>query len=113
MRPTLPVKASSKLITGAERDGNGNGNASSGANLATSSYANQSNLTASAFMQAFSGGLPDPEGTTTIDKVNPIHVNPADTTSAITGYTVTTSKTSTTTTATNYDVAADGTLTAQ
>ena len=52
-------KANATLIPTAARDGNGNGNASSGANLATSSYANQSNSsTASAFMQAFSGGLP-------------------------------------------------------
>ena len=55
--------ATSQLIEGAARDGNGNGNASAGANLATSSYANQSNsTTANAFMQAFSGGLPEPEG---------------------------------------------------
>jgi hypothetical protein len=85
-------KASAKLLDGAERDGNGNGNASSGANLATSSYANQSNSsTASAFMQAFSGGLPDEAGQTTIQKVNPIYATPGDTTSAITGYDIETS----------------------
>ena len=49
--------ASSSMISGANRDANGTGNASAGANLATSSYANQSNATtASAFIQAFSGG---------------------------------------------------------
>ena len=107
-------KASSKLITGAERDGNGNGNASSGANLATSSYANQSNSsTASAFMQAFSGGLPDPEGTTTIDKVNPIYQTAGNSSTPVTGYTITTSKTTTTTTDTAYDVDVNGVLTAK
>lgn len=63
---TSTFVASSELVGGAIRDGNGNGNASAGANLATSSYANQSNsTTASAFMQAFSGGgLP---GSVTVD----------------------------------------------
>ena len=85
-------KASSTLLDGAARDGNGNGQASSGANLATSSYANQSNSsTASAFMQAFSGGLPDQAGVTTIQKVNPIYETDGDPTSAITGYNIETS----------------------
>jgi hypothetical protein len=80
-------KASAKLLDGAARDGNGNGNASSGANLATSSYANQSNSsTASAFMQAFSGGLPDQTGATTIQEVTPTYTD-----GEITGYDITTS----------------------
>ena len=85
-------KASSTLLDGAARDGNGNGNASSGANLATSSYANQSNSsTASAFMQAFSGGLPDQAGATTIQKVNPVYETPGDPTTDIVGYEIETS----------------------
>ena len=106
--------AKSELIDGAARDGNGNGNASSGANLATSSYANQSNSsTASAFMQAFSGGLPNVEGTTTIDKVTPI-VGTVDGEEVTTGYTITTSTIQTTqNTPVAYDVDDDGNLTAQ
>lgn len=61
---TSNFTATSSLIPDATRDGNGNGNASAGSSLATSSYANQSNsTTANAFMQAFSGGLPEPTGT--------------------------------------------------
>lgn len=85
-------KASTTLLDNATRDGNGNGQASSGANLATSSYANQSNSsTASAFMQAFSGGLPDQAGATTIQKVNPIYETAGDPTTAIVGYDIETS----------------------
>ena len=84
-------KAMSKLLDGAERDGNGNGNASSGASLATSSYANQSNSsTASAFMQAFSGGLPDQVGETTITNVTPIYGD-ANNPDTITDYDIITS----------------------
>ena len=97
-------------------DENGNGNASSGANLATSSYANQSNSsTASAFMQAFSGGLPDPQGVTTIDKVNPIYETAGDATTPVVGYDIVTSVVTTTTSdPVSYDVdLATGELTAQ
>ena len=99
-------KANATLIPTADRDGNGNGNASSGANLATSSYANQSNSsTASAFMQAFSGGLPDPQGVTTIDKVNPIYETADDPTTAVVGYDIVTSVVTTTTSdPVSYDV---------
>ena len=67
----------------------------------------------SAFMQAFSGGLPDPEGTTTIDKVNPIYQTAGNSSTPVTGYTITTSKTTTTTTDTAYDVDSNGVLTAK
>ena len=55
---TSTFEASSDLLAGAERaDSIGNGNASAGANLGTSSFASQANnTTASAFMQAFTGG---------------------------------------------------------
>ena len=55
---TSTFQASSDLIAGADRaDSIGNGNASAGANLGTSSFASQANnTTASAFMQAFTGG---------------------------------------------------------
>ena len=109
-------KANATLIPTAARDGNGNGNASSGANLATSSYANQSNSsTASAFMQAFSGGLPDPQGVTTIEKVNPIYETAGDDSTPVVGYDIVTSVVTTTTSdPVSYDVdLATGELTAQ
>ena len=55
---TSTFEASSDLLAGAERaDSIGNGNASASANLGTSSFASQANnTTASAFMQAFTGG---------------------------------------------------------
>ena len=110
-------KASSTLLDGAARDGNGNGNASSGANLATSSYANQSNSsTASAFMQAFSGGLPDQAGATTIQKVNPIYETAGDPTTDIVGYEIETSVVQApAVTTTSYDIddgSTDGSVTA-
>ena len=57
-RATTNFIAESDLIAGATRpDSLGNGNASAGANVATSSFATQSNaVTASGFMQAFTGG---------------------------------------------------------
>ena len=67
---TSKFTSTAQLIEGATRDGNGNGNASAGANLATSSYANQNNATtANAFMQAFSGGLPEAKGVETIKSI--------------------------------------------
>ena len=63
--------ASSSMIEGVGRDANGTGNASAGANLATSSYANQSNATtASAFIQAFSGGAAGATGDLNITGVS-------------------------------------------
>ena len=55
---TSTFQADSTLIDGANRaESIGNGNASASASLTSSSYANQSNgTTASAFIQAFSGG---------------------------------------------------------
>ena len=68
---TSKFTSTAQLIEGATRDGNGNGNASAGANLATSSYANQNNATtANAFMQAFSGGLPEAKGVETIVNIS-------------------------------------------
>jgi len=57
-RDTSNFIAESVLTSGAARpDSLGNGNASAGANLATTSFANQANnTTASGFMQAFTGG---------------------------------------------------------
>ena len=53
--------AQTNMIDGIARDANGTASASAGANLATSSYANQSNATnTSAFIQAFSGGQAAP-----------------------------------------------------
>ena len=103
--------ASAELLTGAARDGNGNGNASSGANLATSSYANQSNSsTASAFMQAFSGGLPDSVGTTAIKSIE--EVESGGTGTGVTGYKITTSLIEETTQPTvEYTVDGSGNLT--
>ena len=97
--------ATSQLIEGAARDGNGNGNASAGANLATSSYANQSNsTTANAFMQAFSGGLPEPEGELVITGISGTQAN---------GYTVEGTRTTTTNHSTTYTVDGDGAVTNQ
>ena len=55
---TSTFEASSDLLVGADRlDSIGNGSASASANLGTSSFASQANnTTASAFMQAFTGG---------------------------------------------------------
>ena len=105
-------KASSTLLDGAARDGNGNGNASSGANLATSSYANQSNSsTASAFMQAFSGGLPEPTGVATVTNVTAVTDIDPDTAGDQGGYTITTDTVRTVTTTTDYTVDGSGNLT--
>ena len=105
--------AHSNLITGADRDGNGNGNASSGASLATSSYANQSNAsTASAFMQAFSGGLPETEGSTVVTKVEQIVDTDPNTTGNQAGYKIYTDTVKTVTEDTSYSVDASGVLTA-
>ena len=91
--------AKSELIDGATRDGNGNGNASSGANLATSSYANQNNATtANAFMQAFSGGLPEAYGVESVKSI---------TGDATNGFQITTDRTSVVRTVSDYTV--DGT----
>ena len=95
--------ATSQLIEGAARDGNGNGNASAGANLATSSYANQSNsTTANAFMQAFSGGLPEPEGDLVITGISGTQAN---------GYTVEGTRTTTTNHSSTYTVDGNGDVT--
>ena len=61
---TSTFQAESTLIDGANRaDSIGNGNASASASLTSSSYANQSNgTTASAFIQAFSGGAAISDG---------------------------------------------------
>ena len=73
---TSKFTSTAQLIDGATRDGNGNGNASAGANLATSSYANQNNsTTANAFMQAFSGGLPEANGTQTVKSITRYNSN--------------------------------------
>ena len=96
--------AKSELIDGAARDGNGNGNASSGANLATSSYANQNNsTTANAFMQAFSGGLPEANGTQTIKSI---------TGTAADGFSIVTDRVSTVRNTTAYTVDGSGNATA-
>ena len=82
-----------------------NGNASAGANLATSSYANQSkSTTANAFMQAFSGGLPEPEGELVITGISGTQAN---------GYTVEGTRTTTTNHSTTYTVDGDGAVTNQ
>jgi len=106
-------KANATLIPTAARDGNGNGNASSGANLATSSYANQSNSsTASAFMQAFSGGLPEPsQGTATIKTVTAVTDIDPDTGGDQAGYQIVTDTVQTVTTTTDYTVDGSGNLT--
>ena len=93
---TSKFTATSQLIDGATRDGNGNGNASAGANLATSSYANQNNATtANAFMQAFSGGLPEANGTETVKSITGDETN---------GYSITTDRVSTVRNVTAYTV---------
>ena len=100
---TSKFTSTAQLIEGATRDGNGNGNASAGANLATSSYANQNNATtANAFMQAFSGGLPEAKGVETI-------VNISDNSNGT--FNVVTDKVTTARVTTQYDVANDGTAT--
>ena len=100
---TSKFTSTAQLIEGATRDGNGNGNASAGANLATSSYANQNNATtANAFMQAFSGGLPEAKGVETI-------VNITDNSNGT--FDVVTNKVTTAQITTGYDVASDGTAT--
>jgi len=92
--------AKSELIDGATRDGNGNGNASSGANLATSSYANQNNATtANAFMQAFSGGLPEAHGVESVKSI---------TGDAANGFQITTDRTSVVRTVSDYTVNGTG-----
>ena len=97
---TLPVALASR----SNGNGNGNGNASSGANLATSSYANQNNATtANAFMQAFSGGLPENQGVQSIKQIS----GDADT-----GYSVVTDRVSTVRNTTDYTVDGTGNATA-
>ena len=101
---TSKFTATSQLIDGATRDGNGNGNASAGANLATSSYANQNNATtANAFMQAFSGGLPENKGVQTVKQI---------TGAADTGYSIVTDRVSTVRNTTAYTVDETGNATA-
>ena len=76
---------------------------SAGANLATSSYANQSNsTTANAFMQAFSGGLPEPEGELVITGISGTQAN---------GYTVEGTRTTTTNHSSTYTVDGNGDVT--
>ena len=100
---TSKFTAESKL-TETARDGNGNGNASSGANLATSSYANQNNsTTANAFMQAFSGGLPETNGTQTVKSI---------TGTAADGFSIVTDRVSTVRNPTAYTVDGTGNATA-
>ena len=105
---TSNFTATSSLIPDATRDGNGNGNASAGSSLATSSYANQSNsTTANAFMQAFSGGLPEPTGTESLVSITNTG------TAAAPAYTVITDRTSTVRKTQAYNVdAATGAVTA-
>ena len=101
---TSKFTAESKLIETAPRDGNGNGNASAGANLATSSYANQNNsTTANAFMQAFSGGLPEATGVETIKSITGTSAD---------GYSVVTDRVSTVRNTTAYTVDGTGNATA-
>ena len=101
---TSKFTATSQLIEGAARDGNGNGNASAGANLATSSYANQNNsTTANAFMQAFSGGLPEANGTQTVKSI---------TGTAADGFSIVTDRVSTVRNTTAYTVDGTGNATA-
>ena len=99
---TSTFSAESQLLSGANRaDSIGNGQASAGASLSTSSYANQSNATtASAFMQAFTGGgLAPTEGTPTITDIT------GDTTN---GFNITTDQVKTVTTTASYTTDVSG-----